>query len=451
MSISTMKHTSLLLLLLCSAFLSKAQRIATIAGADSAGYSGDNIPAIGAALHGPFGVAINMVEEVFFADRSNARIRKIGLDGVITTIAGTGVPGYNGDNIPATAAQINDPIGVAADAQGNVYFADKNNHRIRMINTDGNIITVAGTGVAGFGGDSALATSAQLFQPRGLAVDTFGNIYIADQGNNRVRKINRVTGIITTIAGNGALGYGGDNGPAKAAMLNGPYAVAVDYFGNIYISDVDNERIRKVDLAGVITTIAGTGTAGYNGDNIPATDAQLYEPIGVAVDNTGSVFIADAWNDRIRKILPSGIITTLSGDGIAGVGADSVLLSAAKCNNPYGIAYSFQGTLAIADYGNNRVRKSYASGLGIAAQSSVIGVSIYPNPSSNGYITVDMTTPAKEIANITVTDVLGRQVYTTAANTNQKTELQLSVPPGIYIVTVQTVKSVITQQLSVIK
>ena len=215
--------------------------------------------------------------------------------GIITTIAGNGIAGYSGDGGLATNAELNNPYGVAVDSNGNIYIADTNNNRIRKVNsTTGIITTIAGNGTAGYSGDGGLATNAELYYPYGVAVDSNGNIYIADTYNNRIRKVNSTTGIITTIAGNGTAGYSGDGGPATNAQLNYPYGVAVDSSGNIYIADTDNNRIRKVNsTTGIITTIAGNGNPGYSGDGGPATNAELYDPSGVAVDSNGNIYIAD--------------------------------------------------------------------------------------------------------------------------------------------------------------
>jgi sugar lactone lactonase YvrE len=219
----------------------------------------------------------------------------------ITTIAGTGGYGGSGDGGPATSAQLWDPRGVAVDSDGNIYIADPGNYRIRKVDSSGNITTFAGNGTPGYSGDGESATSAQLNNPNGIAVDSLGNIYIADQYNYRIRKVDS-DGKITTIAGNGTPGYSGDGGPATSAQLYNPSGVAVDSDGNIYIADNNNYRVRKVDSSGKITTFAGTGTAGYSGDGGPATLAQLNWPYGVAVDSVGNIYIADRSNNRIRKV-----------------------------------------------------------------------------------------------------------------------------------------------------
>ena len=234
----------------------------------------------------------------------------------ITTIAGTGVQGFSGDGGPATSAKLYSPTGVAVDAQGNVYIADHSGARVRKVSPGGTISTFAGTGGAGFSGDSGLATSARVGTPYGVAVDGNGNVYISDRYNNRVRKVSP-GGMITTFAGTGAYGTGsfGDGGPATSAQLRNPYGLAVDGKGNVYIADHDHSKVRKVDAGGTITTFAGTGVRGFSGDGGRATAAQLISPRGLAVDGRGNVYIADRDNNRVRKVSPGGTITTFAGTG----------------------------------------------------------------------------------------------------------------------------------------
>ncbi len=240
---------------------------------------------------------------------------------VISTIAGTGTPGYTGDMGLATTAQIHTPHGVAADAAGNVYFTDYGNHRIRKIDVSGNIRTIAGSGAPGFSGDGGPATAADLYSPRGIAVDATGNVYFSDYVNHRIRKVTPA-GIISTVAGNGVPGFGGDSGPATAAMLKYAWGIAVDGSGNLYIADQNNCRVRKVSATGTISTIAGNGTCFIGGDGGPASAAAVQYPLGVACDAAGNVYIADYGNNRIRKINPAGIITTVAGSAVFGFSGD---------------------------------------------------------------------------------------------------------------------------------
>ena len=300
-----------------------AGTITTIAGSGETGlfggaFGGDGGPAIQAALDRPSGVAADGAGNLFIADMDNHRIRKVDPAGVISTVAGTGVFGSGGDGGPAVDARLFYPKGVAVDGAGNLFIADMDNHRIRKVDPAGVISTVAGTGefFGGFGGDGGPAIQADLDSPSGVAVDGAGNLFIADMGNHRIRKVD-AAGTITTIAGSGETGFfgggfsgdGGDGGPAIQADLDSPSGVAVDGAGNVFIADRDNHRIRKVDAAGVISTVAGTGVFGFGGDGGPADLAQLRRPYDVALDGTGNLYIADSSNHRIR------VLTPMTGDG----------------------------------------------------------------------------------------------------------------------------------------
>jgi len=357
--------------------------ITTIAGTGNNGYSGDNGPATSAELYYPFDIAVDGNGNIYIADAFNSRIRKVDTNGIITTVAGDGNDGYSGDNGPATSAELNDPRGVAVDSNGNIYIADTDNNRIRKVDTNGIITTVAGisctSGYCGHSGDNGPATSAELYDPRGVAVDSKGNIYIADYGNERIRKVD-TNGIITTVAGDGTYGYGGDNGPATSAQLRSPEDVAVDNSGNIYIADNGNHRIRKVDTNGIITTVAGNGTQDYNGDNGDnglATSAKLDYPEGVAVDSSGNIYIADANDRRIRKVDTNGIITTVAGTGGDGYSGDNGPATSAHLASPIGVAVDSKGNIYIADFYNNRIRKVSASQAQLSGTPTSADVGVY--------------------------------------------------------------------------
>jgi uncharacterized repeat protein (TIGR02543 family) len=320
---------------------------------------------------------------------------------VITTVAGTGVAGYSGDGGAATLSELNNPFGMAVDRVGNVYIVDSNNNSIRMVDTSGNISTIAGTGDPNYSGDLGLAINAELNSPHGLTVDSSGNVYIADSGNNRIRKVD-TSGNISTIAGTGNAGYSGDLGLAINAELNSPFEVAVDSSGNVYIADMSNSRIRKVDTSGYISTIVGTGNNGYSGDGGAATNAELNNPAGVAVDSSGNLYIADFLNACIRKVDTSGKISTIAdtsnlnlggpmigvavdssgnvysafpmantigkvdtsgnvsiiaGTGDPGYSGDGGAATEAKLNVPVGVAVDSSGNVYTADSLNNRIRK----------------------------------------------------------------------------------------------
>ncbi|MFG2593970.1 RICIN domain-containing protein [Streptomyces sp. NPDC048438] len=329
--------------------------ISTVAGTGVAGFKGDNELAVTAQLNRPYGIALDSTGSLYFSDYNNHRVRKISTDGKISTVAGAGA-GYRGDNGPAVSAQLNCPREVAVDAAGSVYITDAANHRVRVITTDGKINTVVGTGTAGFSGDGGPAGKAQLNYPLGVVVDSTGILYISDHGNHRVRKIS-TDGKISTVAGTGVAGFKGDDGPAASAQLNGPYALAVNDADILYITDGNNHRVRKVAADGNISTVAGKGTAGFSGDGGPATSAQLNLPLGVVVDSAGTLHISDYNNHRVRRVAPDGEITTLAGKGTAGFGGDGGPAAAAQLNNPFGLAVDCVDTLYIADHLNNRVRK----------------------------------------------------------------------------------------------
>ncbi len=362
-----------------------AQVIVTIAGTGRAANGGDGGPGVAADLSSPVAVALDPAGNVFFSDTNNRRVRRIAPSGQITAFAGTGDLGSSGDGGPATEATFNQPRGMAVDAAGNVYIGDASTHRIRKVTTDGKITTVAGTGkgFGDFGGDGGPATQADLNGPQGVAVDKDGNLYIADRINSRIRKVDGRTGIITTIAGGPSYAFSGDGGPATQAELNLPTGVAVDAGGNVYIADQGNQRIRRISVAdGKISTIAGTGVAGYNGDNIPAKDAliNLISPCHLTVDAAGDLIFADRSNQRIRKIMMStGIITTIAGNGVAGVVGDGGAPIGASLAFPTGVAVDAAGNLFIADNSNNRVRRTRpASDISITV-ASVSAASFIPN------------------------------------------------------------------------
>ncbi len=332
--------------------VSGVSTITTVAGNGTAGFSGDDGPATAAGLDAPRGVSVDAQGNLYIADQQNNRVREVS-DGTIMTIAGTGSPGYSGDAGPATAAHLDVPAGVAVDGHGDVYIADTLNNRIRKV-SGGIITTVAGTGTPGFSGDHGPATAAELYNPYGVAVDGHGNVYIADSGNNRVREVSG--GTITTIAGNGG-GAGCPDGPALGAVLSFPTGVAVDEPGDVYIADSSDNCVREVTGA-TITTIAGTGIAGYSGDLGPATAAQLHFPYGIAVDKQGNVYVSDGGNAALRKIDAGGTIGTIAGGLPGGRSAgDGGPAVNALLSEPKGIALDAQGALYIADYGANVVRK----------------------------------------------------------------------------------------------
>jgi len=336
--------------------------ISIIAGIGINGYSGDGGPATEARISHPHSVALDKKGNLYISERFAHRIRKVNLTtGIITTFAGTGVVGYSGDGGPAIEARLNEPAQIIIDHSGNIYVAETHGDRIRKIDTNGIITTVAGNGIGGYSGDGGPATQARINGAAGMAMDNMGNLYFSSWHNHRVRKVN-TNGIITTVAGVGAGGYSGDGYLAIKARLNHPGGLAIDKAGNLYIADgasypgETGGRIRKVDTNGIITTIAGDGNWGYHGDGGPAIQAQFYFIGNLTFDNIGNLYVADQGNHRVRKIDANGIITTVAGDGTKGFSGDGRLATQAQLSFPGDVEVDSHGNLYITD-GGNQYRK----------------------------------------------------------------------------------------------
>ena len=414
--ISIFKYcASLAIGLALSSNLCASYTIETFVGDGTTGLSGDGGPATTASLNCTQAVCVDSLGNIYAADTNNNRIRKISPSGIISTIAGTGTAGYSGDGGLATNAALINPYSICVDSSKNLYFSDYGNNVIRMISAGTNIIsTIAGTGIAGYSGDGGAATAAMLSNPFGVFVDNTGYIYVADSGNFRVRRFT-LGGTISTIAGDGAAttlsnptsvyvdnagrvfisedgnnrirmfsggvlttiaggGTGGDGGPATSASLSGPRGIFGDSAGNIYFADTSNQRIRRFTPGGIINTIAGNGTAGFSGDGGSATAAMLRNPYGVFVSNTGSIYIADTFNNRIRRFDIGGNITTIAGDGTTGASGDGGIITYADLNSPRGGSFDSTGNLYFADTLHNRIRK-IAAGTNII--STIAGSGIY--------------------------------------------------------------------------
>ena len=333
----------------------------------------------------PAGMVLDADGNLYVAESGSHRVRRIDSAGFVSTIAGTGRRGFTGDGGPATSASLDLPSSVALDAAGNLYVADRGNHRVRRIDAAGVITTVAGTGEPGYSGDGGPATAARLNAPSEVALDAAGNLYVADTRNHRVRRVDPA-GVITTIAGTGERGYSGDSGPATAARLDSPWGLALDVAGNLYVADVDNNRVRRVDPAGIITTAAGTGALGYSGDDGPATEAWLHWPHWVALDAAGNLYVADTLNHRVRRIDPAGVITTVAGTGVAGNSGDGGPAAAAQLDTPLGVATDPQGNVYIADAGNDVVRVISGSPYELPVRLGSSGESRWLSVSSRGEV-----------------------------------------------------------------
>ena len=332
--------------------------ITTLAGTGAPGYGGDGGLAVSAQLHYPHGVAIDWRGDVFIVDSSNHRVRKLAIaTGSISTVVGSGVAGYSGDGGAATSARMHNPHVVVVDHVGNLFIGDQDNHRIRRVDAaTGIITTVAGTGTAGFGGDGGPATSAVLNGPIGVGLDSAGHLLIADHKNHRIRQMEAPSGFITTIVGNGCTDFNGDGIAATSACLCFPTQAVAHHSGRLYLTDQHHHRVRVVFM-GIITTVAGTGAGGFSGDGGPATSARLFFPQSIAVDSPGNVYIADPDNSRVRVISAlTGAISTLAGDGVAGPSGDGGPASSARVNYPRGIALDLTGNVVVADTDNHRIR-----------------------------------------------------------------------------------------------
>jgi sugar lactone lactonase YvrE len=391
--------------------------ITTVAGNGVLGFEGDGGPATSARVNGPRGIAVDAAGNLFIADTNNSRVRKVAAGiGIITTVAGTGALGFSGDGGPATSALLNLPSGVAVDAAGNLLIADSSNSRLRMVAAGTGIITTVAGSVYGFGGDGGPAVNAFLSLPYGVAIDTAGNLFIADYGDNRVRMITAATGVITTVAGNGNAGFAGDGGSAVSAGLCSPTGVAIHPAGHVLIADFCSNRVRQVTAGtgiistvalfhnptgvavdasgnlliveaalsrvrrvaadtGIVTLFAGNDNSDFAGDGGPATSARLSRMQGVAVDTAGNLFIADTQNLRVRKVAAgTGIITTRAGNGVAAFDGDGGPATGASLSDrATGLAVDSMGNLFIADTNNERIRRVDA-GIGIITTYAGTGV-----------------------------------------------------------------------------
>ncbi len=370
--------------------------ITTIAGNGTQGFSGDGAAATAAALSVPRALLVTGAGDVLISDLGNNRVRRVAAaGGVITTIAGNGGTVYNGDGIAATAATLHNPLGLAVDGSGNLFIADESHSRIRMVATGtGLISTVAGNGAVGYSGDGALATTTQFSRLGGMAFGPSGDLYVVEQGDNRICRISATTGIVSTVAGTGVYGFSGDGGPATAAQLANPVRIAFTNAGELIFADQDNNRIRKIAVNGTITTIVGSGhsaadldrSGGFSGDGGQATAATLNQPVGLYISGNGDLLITDLRNQRVRRIdALTGVISTIAGNSVpgdnGGFAGDGGLATNALLNNPVDVIADPAGNIFIAEFSNRRVRRiavadgtiATFAGNGIAAITTAVG------------------------------------------------------------------------------
>ena len=443
-----MRPIRLLILFFLLPVVMRGQIITTFAGNGMAGNTGDGGPATSAKINYPIGGVFDKYGNYYMAMGTIGNtIRKIDTAHVITTVAGiTGLGGFSGDSGLATAAKLKNPQGVTVDTNGNVFIADATNHRIRKIDiSTGIITTVAGNGVVGNSGDGGLAIAASIDNPLDVCTDRFGNLYIADANGNRVRKVN-AAGIITTFAGNGNYIYGGDNGLADTSAIGSVRGICSDDTGNIYIASTQ-ARLLKVNTQGIITTIAGTGTGIYSGDGGPAINAELI-PFKVAWDKFGNIYIADENSKRIRKVNSQGIISTVTGNGIAAYSGDGGPADSAQVKDPSGVCVDKCGNLYIADAFDVRVRKvtydstcSYANPVDTATVIYKIAfcskIEIYPSPTQSE-ISITGLSDVKDIA---IINAVGQTVLRQNCSSNKATINVSGLKGGVYFIVVQDGKS----------
>ena len=422
--------------------------ITSLAGNGITQYIGDGWPATSFSLAEPMGVCVDKSGNIYVSDNADSRIRKIDIYDTLFTICGnSGLPGYLGDNGPATAASCKNPTSICFDTSGNLLIADQLNHVIRKLNlATRQISTIAGIGFPGSVGDNGPATNARLNEPTGICADKSGNIFIAEKQNHIIRRIDAGTGIITTVAGNHNPGFFGDNGPATLGKLAYPSSVTVDNSGNIFIADYGNSRIRKVNTTtGIITTIAGNNFSTLAGNNGPASAASLNRPTVVFMSNHGVLYISDFGNNQIRSINQDGIINAFAGTGGTGYSGDGGPATAARIYGPQGIFVDDSEYVYFADATNSAIRKISRLTTGIQDILNLTTLDVYPNP-SHGVVQLQINNHIGDMS-LTVTNVMGQIVFTSTID-SQHQEVNLSQQtPGIYYLQLKTVQGLVTQKL----
>jgi len=416
--------TSMLLGVLFAPLLSTSQVITTVVGDGRSFYAGDGGTASKASISTPGGIYLDKNGNIYIADTKNAKIRKVSTNGIITTLAGWGFSGMSGDGGPATAAKINNPEGIVIDKSGNIIFSDRFNNRIRKIDTAGIITTIVGTGVAGYTSDDTLAIHSRLHSPCGLALDDDDNLYIADRNNHRIRKVNK-DGVISTIAGTGKPIIAGDGGPAVLASVNRPNDVEVTPDGELIIADTYGNAVRKIKKDGTIVSIAGIGDGqfGFGGDEGIVGQSRLFYPSAIAIDKTGNIYVADQNNNRIRRIDVTGAIKTVAGNGGPVSNGDGKLAVEASIATPQSLALDEAGNLYIGE--TNKIRYLYLKDYKNEAK-----ITFMPNPCYKS-TTVFLSSMYGEMVTINIYNTQGQLISTTEGPTNRNITLEFA-SSGIY-------------------
>ena len=447
-----MKYIFIYLMCMCLSLSTRCQYIHTLAGTGVFGYNGDSIAATGARLYSPESIAFDKHKNLYVCDAMNYRIRRIDSNGIITTFAGVGSPGFNGDSIQATAALLSANV-LAVDGNGNIFFVDAN-ERIRKVDTTGIITTMCGIGISGYNGDSIPATDAMIYGGWGIVIDKEGNIIFSDQGNDRIRKIDVSTGYIYTIAGTGFTGYNGDGILATEAQIYVADGLALDTSGNLMFSDLYNYRVRKIDkISGLISTVLGTGILGYNGDGLPATATEIASVVGLIFDQNDNLFFCDAGNSRVRMVSSSDIVVhTIAGTGVRGYNGDGILATDAQVYDPSYPAISIDGNLVFSDLDNERIRTINGTvGIrNVPDENKTIGFDVYPNPATN-VVNLTATQQWSSGSLITAYNLSGQQVYRKIEDfTSRRIAINTSDwMDGLYLLMIQTKGSVMYEKVVV--
>lgn len=423
-----------------------AQIITAFAGNGIQGFLGDGGNVDSAEFYFPYCSVFDDSGNLYISDAGNNRIREVSPSGIIRTVVGTGTFGYSGDGGLAIEAELRYPQGLAIDQYGNLFIADRFNNCIRKVTSSGIISTVVGNDTLGYTGDGGPAIKAELCQPIGLAVDKNETIYITGECSSEVRKVD-TSGNISAFAGGLDEGYNGDGGLATEANLNGPKGLAVDNSGNVFIADFENSCVREVNTAGIISTFAGNATFGDSGDGGLATEAMLGSPYGIALDKSGNLYITDVGDWRVRKVSTSGIISTVAGNGVEGESGDGGPAIDAEIAQPYAIAVDGGGSIYISDNFKNRIRRISAT-TGVSQIVSQQSLQIYPNP-SNGNFTINLPATTDKSA-ITIFDIYGKVIKNNNLDAHGNIRIYYdNMQQGTYLIRFQNSNDSIVQTIVV--